>query len=646
VLTPALAWACSSSTIIGTSDADEPGPSSAGSESQAGAGGASSGGAGSSAGTSAFGGSTVVMPPREPDPLYPYPNTNYDEPYRGQFHFSPASGWMNDIDGLWFEDGVYHLTHQASPYALQGGHDLHWARATSSDLLHWGQQPLMLVPALNVEGEAWSGSVVVDSENTSGFQSGDAPAFVAAFTSTKLGTSLAYSNDRGQSWQAYDANPVNVGDAAYTTDRDPTVLWHEPSQQWVCVFWQDGTTFYTSPDLKTWTRASSIAFGDVVPDLYELPLNGDAGDTRWVLQAGGGDYLVGQFDGTTFVPDAQGALDLDVGPDFYAAHTFFRATFPDQRVIQIGWLQSDELQTAPWRGSATFPVELGLKTFPSGVKVTRTPIGELAQLYVSERHWDAHTLAAGKNLVSGIRSKTFDLELLIDVGGTTAGELIFRIADKTFSYDFAAQSLLGSALVALDGVLAIRLLVDWASLEIFGNDGEFSYTESFPFDPRDDSLSISADGPVTLLSADFRELARTWPGQPALRADLVDDAAQDVSYEGSWTSVSDDATFFADTCHYSQSDGAALEATFTGTRLTWYGLVNSDLGKADVFIDGGLVAAGIDCYSPTRRPAELFSIAQLASSFHTVRIVASGEKNPDSTGTALVHDYFVSAVEP
>jgi len=569
---------------------------------------------------------------------------SYAEPFRGQFHFSSAAGWMNDIDGLWFADGVFHLSYQARPDSFEGGANLHWAHATSPDLLRWQQQQLLLVPGQNVDGEAWSGSVVVDTANTSGFGDGTTAPVVAVYTSTALGTSLAYSNDRGASWQAYDDNPLAIGDAAYQTNRDPAVVWHAPSKRWVCAYWENGTTFYTSPDLKAWTRASSIAFGDVVPDFYELPLDGDVDDTRWVLQNADGAYLVGQFDGQTFVPETA-PQDLDVGPSFFAARTFFRPTFPDARVVQMAWMKDGGVASAPFRGGATFPVALALKTFADGLKVTRTPIAELESLYEARKRWDAQTLSAGRNLLAGMRSKSFDLELTLDTAKTTATALNFRIANKLFSYDFTTQTLLDSPLAPSAGRLTLRILVDWGSLEVFANDGEVSYTESFAFTPSDSSLSVSADGNLSLIAADFREVGRSWPGPAAREPNLLDDAEPDVSYEGVWNTVTDDSTFFANTCHYSGSKGAALEATFTGTRVDWFGLRNSDLGQADIFLDGALVAEALDCYGPSRSPAHLFSVAGLPNTFHTLRIVARGEKNASASGTALVHDYFVTAAQ-
>lgn len=638
--------ACSARSIIGITG-DDVTAAGQGSGGETGA----TGGAVGTAGTSALGGTEVAggapgsVEPGAFDPLFPYPKTTYSEPFRQQFHFSPASGWMNDVDGLWFAEGVYHLTHQASPFAFAGGKDLHWGHATSADLLHWEQQPLMLVPGRNVEGEAWSGSVVVDSNDTAGLMQGPEPTVVAVYTSTQLGTSLAFSNDGSKTFASYDQNPLSIGDTDYQKDRDPTVVWHAPSKRWVCVYWENGSTaFYTSPDLKTWTRASSIAFGDVVPDFYELPVDGNAANERWVLQNGDGKYLVGNFDGQTFTPDSAQPQDLDVGPDFFAAHTFFRQKFPDARVVQIGWLRDAGIATAPFRGSATFPAELGLSTTPSGLVVTRNPIGELAKLYGQSKHWDAQQLPPGKDLLAGMRSKTFDFELTLSLSKTSAKKLELMIADQKLTYDLALQTLAGVAFPTQGDQLTLRFLVDWSSVEVFGSAA--SYSASLPFAPDDATLSLDADGALSLVAADFREIGRTWPGAPDIDSQVVDDADLALDYSGSWSTVTGDTTFFDGTCHYSTEADSALETSFTGTRIAWYGLRNRDLGLADVFIDDVLVAEGLDCYAPARVPAQLLLVSGLANSFHTLRIVARGEKNPSSTGTALVHDYFISSVEP
>jgi hypothetical protein len=311
----------------------------------------------------------------------------------------------------------------------------------------------------------------------------------------------------------------------------------------------------------------------------------------------------------------------------------------------MGWIRNSGVPTAPSRGDATFPVELKLETFAEGIRLTRTPIADIAKIYGSTRHWDATTLAAGKNLLAGIESKTFDFELALDASATQASQVRLQIANKTIVYDRAAQTLLDKPLAPSNGRVKIRVLADWSQLEIFGNDGQFSYTENVGFTPSDASVSLTADGALALASADFREVRRTWPGTAALSSHVMDDSATGVQYEGSWEAFGNDATYFEETCHVSKSADAALEVTFTGTRIAWYGLVNVDLGRAAVSIDGVVVAPSIDCYAAVRAPVMLFGAAGLADSFHRLRIVPTGEKNAASSGTALVHDYFVYAVE-
>ncbi len=569
--------------------------------------------------------------------------TNYDEPYRGQFHFSPPGMWMDVIDGVWYDDGTYHLTYQAVPSGFVQGQDEHWGHATSPDLVHWTPRPFALSPGVNVNGEAWAGSVVVDTANTSGLTSGSGPVYVAVYTATGIGTSLAYSNDRGQTWQAYADNPLAIGDANYRNNRDPVVTWHAPSRRWVCTYWEHGITFYTSPDLVTWTRGGNFNWGQLVPDFYELAIDDDPKQTRWVLADASGAYFTGQFDGQAFTPDPGGPYAMDVGPSFFAARTSFRPTFPNQRAVQIAWMKDNGVASAPARGNATFPAELELKTFPEGVRLTRTPIAEIRQLYANQRHFEAQSLGGGKNLLAGIESKTFDLEVVVDAATTSASKLRLQIANKSIDYDFKAQTLLGKPLPPLDGHVTLRVLVDWGQLEVFGNEGELSYTESFGFTPGDATLALTADAPLTLISADFRELKRAWPGTAAAASRILDDASPATVYEGDWSEAQEN-TYFQNTAHVSSSQDAALEATFTGTRVDWYGLVNTDLGMVDVYLDGVLSAA-VDCYSPTRAPVLLFLEAGLPDTFHTIRLVASGRKNAASSGTAMVHDYFVYFIE-
>lgn len=469
-------------------------------------------------------------------PEFPYLPTHYDEPYRGQFHFSPQGGWMNDINGLWHYKGEYHMTFQHFPHGL-GWNQMHWGHAVSTDMLHWVQKPIALEPGVNVPGDCFSGSVVVDSANTAGFKNGTEDVFVAIYTATKKGTCLAYSNDKGATWQAYAGNPVAIGTVNETT-RDPHVFWHEPTRKWVAVEFETGKgmVFYNSADLKNWTRTSAFKFGDECPDIFELPID-DGATKKWVLHDGGCHYHLGSFDGATFTPDPGGPWKVDANPErnFYASQKFFRKNFPDQRVIQMAW-SFGKVATKPWTHNATFPCEFKLKTLPEGVRMTRNPIAEITKLYASSKHWDTQTLASGTNLLADAKAKCFDLTAEFDLTGVTATEIKFSFPNKTVTYDIARRTLLGKELAPINNRVKIRLLVDWSQLEAFGNDGKFSWTENVAFTPDDSSLGLSANGDVKLVSMDFHAVKRTWPAPlpPNFKSNLA----------GTWTPLSGTWTDF------------------------------------------------------------------------------------------------------
>ncbi len=387
---------------------------------------------------------------------------------------------------------------------------------------------------------------------------------------------------------------------------------------------------------------SHVDFGFECPDMYELPVDGDAARKKWVLQDASGSYLLGQFDGTTFTPDSTMTNKMDMGPNFYAAQTFYRRTFPDQRVIQMPWMTGMDGATAPFNQTIGFPVDV--KLAPEGVRVARLPIAEISTLYAAPQHFAATSLTANTNLFAGIQSKVFDAEVVLDVAQTAARMVTFRFANLSLTYDLAMGSISGHAVAPIGGRVKVRVLRDWGQYELFVNDGEIVHTATFAFTPADASVSVTGNGSVAVVSADFRPLNRAWPGKAASASTIVDDKNPTVTYTGTWTQANE-GRYFGGSCHFSASASAAMQTTFTGTRVEWYGLKNVDLGFADVYLDGALVQAGIDTYSAKRQNALLFTRAGLANGSHTIRIVANGQKNAASTGTALVHDYFISYVD-
>ena len=460
---------------------------------------------------------------------YPHSDTiRYDEPYRGQYHFSPKSGWMNDINGLVYQGGMYHMIYQWATYTgtAKVWHPRMGGYATSPDLLHWTDKGIALIPHRddlpagvlpNASGsQVYSGSaVVVKGTVAKNITGSEKEAIIVIHTGTGSGTCLAWSNDTGKTFHEYAGNPV-VNPTKNDYPRDPCVKWYEPARKWVLALYKDGTTFYSSPDLIHWDSLSNVRFGYECPDFFELPLNGDKSRMKWVLMDAKGKYLVGNFDGVRFTKDpAQDTLLMTVGPDFYAAQTFSRENLPnhDSRIIQLAWMDcwNGGIGEAPWERNATFPVELGLVTYNGQQRITKNPIREISAIYESSHKWDQQIVKAGKNILSDVRSKKFDLSAEFDLNKTTASEIHFVIANKTIVYSIKDKKLQGETLLPdTDNHIQIRILADWSQMEIFANKGLFSYAEQVAFTPSDSSVGLVADGEVQLVKMEFHEVSRTW----------------------------------------------------------------------------------------------------------------------------------------
>jgi fructan beta-fructosidase len=341
----------------------------------------------------------------------------YSEPHRPQLHFTPPSMWMNDPNGLVYYDGEYHLFYQHYPRDEVWG-PMHWGHAVSRDLVHWEQLPIALYP--DDLGYIFSGSAVVDWDNTSGFGAGGKPPLVAIFTyhdpsrraretNDRETQGIAYSNDRGRTWTKYKGNPVLRNLEAKPDFRDPKVFRHEPTGRWVMVLAvHDHVELWGSPDLKAWSPLSR--FGEAVgahggtwecPDLFPLRVEG-SGETKWVLiqnlnpggpQHGSGtQYFVGDFDGKTFTLDprfertlrSEPAVWLDWGSDDYAGVTWSDVPASDGRRIFIGWMSNwdyaQQVPTAPWRSAMTVPRTLRLVETDAGYRLLSEPVAELEAL--------------------------------------------------------------------------------------------------------------------------------------------------------------------------------------------------------------------------------------------------------------------------
>lgn len=446
----------------------------------------------------------------------------YDERYRPQFHISPMKNWMNDPNGMVFYKGEYHLFFQHNPAGINWD-NMTWGHAVSPDMLHWKQLDHAIYP--DKLGMIYSGSAVVDWNNTAGFQTGDENVIVCIYTSAGGMTkeshgqpftqSIAYSNDRGRTWTKYEKNPVLKHIDA--KNRDPKVLWHAPSKKWVMALYLDGDKFalLSSPNLKDWTKLCDIVVrgGSECPDFFALPVDGDTNNVKWVFWVANNCYLLGTFDGTTFREES-GPHATHFGKHRYAAQTFSDISAADGRRIQIAWMGIDaKYPDMPFNQQMSFPAELLLKQTVDGLRVVSRPAKELELLHGSHHTWSGEPMD-GENLLKSISGDLFEIRAEIEPG--TAKQITLLIRGTPLDYDVgkAELSLLGkiAPLRLQNGGLNLQVLIDRSSIEVFCNGGEVTMASCF-LPPRDDkSLSLTGPGAMAK-SLDIWELKSSWVKQ-------------------------------------------------------------------------------------------------------------------------------------
>lgn len=448
------------------------------------------------------------------------------EMFRPVYHHTPVYGWMNDPNGMFYKDGVYHLYFQYNPYGSVWG-NMHWGHSTSTDLMHWKFEGCAIVP--DAWGAIFSGSCVVDHENTAGFGKEAVVAFYTSAKSTPWGDiqmqSMAYSLDNGKTFTKYEGNPILT--SSEKDFRDPKVFWYAPGKHWVMILAVgQHMEIYSSVNLKEWKKESEFgamqgAHGGVweCPDLVEIPVEGTR-EKKWVLicnlNPGGpfggsaAQYFVGSFDGKKFVNESPTQTKwMDWGKDNYATVTWNNA--PDGRCIALGWMSNwqyaNNVPTRQYRSANTLArdltlyregQELYLKSTPSSeVKKARGKKVSIPSFKVSEKH----------EMVNLFEEKqgAYEVEIVIQNAGASKiafsllndkGEKVSMYYDLNrkqfvmdrsesgkvdFSKDFPAVTV---APVNVDKELALRLFVDRSSIEAFGEDGKFVMTNLvFPSQP-------------------------------------------------------------------------------------------------------------------------------------------------------------------
>jgi sucrose-6-phosphate hydrolase SacC (GH32 family) len=445
----------------------------------------------------------------------------YREPLRAQFHFSPKRGWNNDPNGMVFYNGEYHLFFQHNPYGWGWG-NMHWGHAVSRDMVHWEELGDKLLP--DDQGPMFSGSAVVDWNNTSGFGSKGKPPLVLIYTAAGNPTvqSIAYSMD-GRTFTKYSGNPVI--EQITGGNRDPKVMWHEPTQKWVMVLYvekpagQHTIHFFTSPNLRDWSLAS-MTDGDRTgerflfecPDFFELPVDNVASNKRWVLLGADSQYAIGSFDGTRFHPE-QVRLPGHRGRGFYAPQTFSDIPAKDGRRIQIGWFQT-ETRGMPFNQSMTVPLELKLTDTPQGARLSFHPVRELESLRSKSHVFEALTIQPGDpNPLADIQAEL--LELRAEFEPVDATEVIFNIRGVEIVYDVAHHELIinghRASAPLRNGKQRLIVYCDRVGLEVFASDGLTYVPMPIVLDAAQLGITATAKGgTVNFDSLHVHELQSAW----------------------------------------------------------------------------------------------------------------------------------------
>ena len=464
-----------------------------------------------------------------------YDASNKETLWRPVYHFAPQWGWMNDPNGMVYKDGEYHLFYQYNPYGSRWG-NMNWGHAISRDLVSWEHMPVAISP--DGLGTIFSGSAVVDKDNTAGF---GANAIVAFYTqaSARQMQSIAYSTDNGRTFKKYAGNPVLTGDVA--DFRDPKVSWHEGTHKWILTLAVgQEIRFYSSPNLKDWTYESNFGEGQgnhggvwECPDLFELPVAGTS-QKKWVLIVNinpggpfGGSatqYFVGSFDGHKFVNESPKATKwMDFGKDHYATVTWSNA--PQNRVIALAWMSNwqyaNEVPTMQYRSSNSVPRDLRLFVKDGETYLQSAPSPELLALRKDKVMSKSFSVGKAYTIDQLMSDNKGTYEITMTVRQKKQGNLSMRLMNEQgeeieYSLDMAKRELtcirdksgvtgfskdfITPTVTQVDGGdLQLRFLVDRSSVEAFVNDGRFAMTNLvFPHTPYNKVMFSATGGSVSV----------------------------------------------------------------------------------------------------------------------------------------------------
>jgi len=446
--------------------------------------------------------------------------SDYQEPLRAQFHFSPKRGWINDPNGLAYYKGEYHLFFQFNPYGVNWG-NMHWGHAVSKDLVHWTE----LDPALYPDnfGTMFSGGGVVDSNNTSGLGNNGHKPLVLFYTAAEKSweQGLAYTLDG----RKFNKLPNTIVNKITDGNRDPKVIWHEPTKRWVMVLYvtEPGDLhtmhFFTSRDMKSWEFASKVVGGKgndrymhECPEFFELAVDGDLNNKKWILTGANSQYAVGTFDGTTFLPEEE-RLFSQHGRDYYAAQTI--SNEPKGRRIEIGWWRTHTNQEgSAFNQSMSIPMELKLKQTSKGLRLVRKPVEELKTLRTkSIALRQQNLLSHTQNPLSGMRAEMAEIKVVIKPQDSDS--IRVKVRGLAITYHTAKEELeidnVRAHAPLINGKQELTIFVDRTGVEVFASNGEVFMPINYNLKPTEQSYELSVyGGSATMEKLEFHKLKSIW----------------------------------------------------------------------------------------------------------------------------------------
>jgi fructan beta-fructosidase len=484
--------------------------------------------------------------------------TNYLENYREQYHYSPAKAWANDPNGMVYFNGEYHLFYQYNPDASVWG-PMHWGHAVSTDLIHWTELPIALAP--DDGGTIYSGSAVIDKENTTGFFDGIAGGgLVAIYTQDYMDNgaerqkqSIAYSKDNGRTWIKYEGNPVIAAESDPLNNsafRDPKVFYNEEAGKWFMVVAGGPLRFFSSDNLKDWhPEGMQNEIQTECPDIYKLEV-GNTGTYKWVLSEGGRYYRVGDFKEVygvwKFVDDNNAHFPMNFGKDSYAAQTYYGTDengTPDGRRIMINWMNNWDYcnNVAPitktFNGSFDLQTELKLVNADAGIRLIQQPIDEYKTLRKSPTTFDNVTISPDQpNIMSNLSSSQYEIvaEFTPDANTTevgfklrvgksadqetdvkynlTTGEIILdrSKSGKSPSADKFLQAYSQKMGKTADGKIQLHIFVDAASVEVYGNNGEVTGSGQIFPNRSSEGIEVYSVGGNSTATIQYYPLSSIW----------------------------------------------------------------------------------------------------------------------------------------